>query len=64
MHFILQENELPSGRFGKLRLRLSLSLYYKLLDAIMKDEERRNPDYGALQVHIIHPVYYTALVGV
>ncbi len=36
--------------FVKLRLKLSVSLYFKLLDSIMRDEERRNSDYTALQV--------------
>ena len=40
----------PSN-FAKVRLRLSLSLYYKLLDAIIRDEyEKKNQDFGAVQV--------------
>lgn len=27
-----------------------MTLYYKLLGAIMRDEERKNPDFGSLQV--------------
>ena len=39
----------PSN-FAKKRLHLSLSLYYKLLDAIMRDEEKKNQDLASLQV--------------
>ncbi len=46
----MQETDLPTDSFVKLRLKLSVSLYYKLLDSIMRDEERKNADYGALQV--------------
>lgn len=49
MH-IIQENDMHTDSFVKLRLKLSVSLYYKLLESIMKDEERRN---SALQVYIV-----------
>lgn len=48
----MQERDLPTDSFVKVRLKLSISLYYKLLDSIMRDEERKNPDYGALQVRM------------
>ena len=39
-----------SDGFAQLRLVLSTSLYYKLLDGIIEEEERKNPDLGQLQV--------------
>lgn len=37
------------NQFPELRLHLSVSLYYKLLGAIIHDEESKNVDFGQLQ---------------
>lgn len=37
------------NQFPELRLHLSVSLYYKLLGAIIHDEETKNMDFGQLQ---------------
>ena len=46
----LQEGESQPSSFAQRHLHLAVTLYYKLLDAIMRDEERKNPDFGSLQV--------------
>ena len=49
-HTHLQEGESQPSSFAQRHLHLAVTLYYKLLDAIMRDEERKNPDFGSLQV--------------
>ncbi len=46
----LQEGDVEPANFAKKRLQLSQSLYYKLLDAIMRDEEKRHQEVSSLQV--------------
>ena len=57
-HTHTQEGESMPSSFAQRHIHLTVTLYYKLLDAIMKDEERKNPDFGALQVHNTCTVQY------
>ena len=54
----VQDGDAEPANFAKKRLHLSLSLYYKLLDAIMKDEEKKKQDLASLQVSYMSMVKY------
>jgi len=61
-HF-LKDAPLKEGpsQFAELRLHLSVSLYYKLLAAIVRDEENKNPDIGQLQTMLEYELLHKSL---
>lgn len=45
-----------------MRLHLAKALFYKLLDAIMRDEdEKKNQDFGALQNILEYTLFHKSL---
>ncbi len=44
------ESQVSPEGYAHLRLLLSTALYYKLLEGIIRAEEKKNPDFGQLQV--------------